>query len=249
MLIWKGIKRRTKRKKGLSIEVIDFTVGNDKMVKGTSAFILLYAVALSIFSIVTLSSIQLGIQSTSIAETIKYVSIFFGLLYIVKTTTDIKAKEKDNNLLEDFEKEIFFENISNEEIVKRFETEFSGVPFSKWITDKYNDVMDFFNTKRQEFISCDLLLIDLSKINKTTLPYEHSGRLNNIIAEQIRLLNETNDFAQKLRSNFNNLKVFASLNEQEAQDLNYVQTYLNNNIRVFNNLYNKLSYQITEQQK
>jgi hypothetical protein len=249
MLIWKGIKRRIKKKRGLSIEVIDFTVGNDKMVKGTYTVMLVYAVALSIFSIVTLSSIQYTIQSTSMAEVIKYVSIFFGLLYFVKTTTDIKSKEKDNYLLEDFEKEIFFENISNEEIAKRFETDFSGVPFSKWINDKYNEVMDFFNTKRQEFISCDLLIYDLAKINKTTLLYEHNGRLNNIIAKQIRLLNETNDFAQKIRTNFNTLKTFASLNEQEAQDLIYVQTYFKNNIDIFNNLYNKLSQQIAEQQK
>lgn len=249
MLIWIWIKRRTKKKKGLSIEVIDFTVGNDKMVKTASKALLIYAILLSAFTIITVLNIKLGVQATSIAEIVKYSSVFFGLLFLVKTTTDIKATEKNNNQLEDFEKEIFFDNITNEEIGKRFETEFSGVPFSKWITDKHMEVLDFFDTKRQEFIACDLLIIDLDKINRNALQYEYNGRLNKIIVEQIRLLNETNDFTQKLSSTFNNLKTFASLNDAEIQDLTYVHSFLNNNIRGFNNLYFNLSKQITERQK
>ncbi|MES2727254.1 MAG: hypothetical protein V4643_09145, partial [Bacteroidota bacterium] len=125
----------------------------------------------------------------------------------------------------------------------------SGVPFSKWITNKHMEVIDFFDRKRQEFISCDILIIDLDNISKNTLQFEYNGRLNKIIAEQARLNKETDDFIQKLSSTFNNLKTFASLNDVEIQDLNYVQSFLNNNNRGFNNLYFNLSKQITERQK
>jgi hypothetical protein len=117
------------------------------------------------------------------------------------------------------------------------------------MTTKYSEVKDYFDTKRQEFLSCDLLMVNLDNIDKAALPFEHNGRLNKIISEQIQLLNETNDFVQKIATTFNNLKNYASLNEQEAQDLFYVQNYLNNNIRGFNSLYKKLSKQITERQK
>jgi hypothetical protein len=249
MVIWRWIKRRIKKKKGLSVEIIDFTVGNERMVKVASAFLLLYGTLLLGFTTITILSIDYKIEASSISEVAKYTSIFFGLLFLTKTATDIKAKEKDNNQLEDFEKEIFFDDITNEEIAQRFETEFASVPFSKWMTKKYSEVMDYFNTKRQEFLSCDILIADLDKIDKATLTFEYNGRLNKIIAEQIRLLNETNDFAQKIRTTLNNLKTYASLNEQEAQDLNYVQNYLNNNIRGFNSLYHKLSKQITDRQQ
>jgi len=248
MVIWRWIKRRIKKKKGLSVEVIDFTFGNERMVKVASTFLLLYGILLLSFAILTIFSIDLNIKANSTAEVTKYTSIFFGLLFLIKTATDIKAKEKDNNQLEDFEKEIFFDDISNKEIAHRFENEFAHVPFSKWMTNKHSEVMNYFNTKRQEFLACDLLIADLDRIDKATLNFEYNGRLNKIIAEQLRLLNETNDFAQKIRTTFNNLKTYASLNGQEAQDLNYVQNYLNNNIRGFNNLYYNLSKQITDRQ-
>lgn len=249
IVIWRWIKRRIKKKKGFSVEVIDFTFGNERMVKVASTSLLFYGILLLLFAIVTIFSIDFNIKANSIAEVTKYTSIFFGLLFLIKTATDIKAKEKDNNQLEDFEKEIFFDDISNEEIAHRFENEFAHVPFSKWMTNKHSEVMNYFNTKRQEFLACDLLIVDLDSIDKATLNFEYNGRLNKIIAEQLRLLNETNDFAQKIRTTFNNLKTYASLNEQEAQDLNYVQNYLNNNIRGFNNLYHNLSNQITGRQQ
>ena len=249
LVLRRWMKRRIKKKKGLSIEVIDFTVGNERMVKIASTGLLLYGTSLLVFTTVTIFSIDFKIEAISISEVIKYTSIFFGLLFLTNTAIDIKAKEKDNNQLEDFEKEIFFDDITNEEIAHKFETEFASIPFSKWMTTKYSEVMDYFSTKRQEFLSCDLLIADLDKIDKVTLTFEYNGRLNKIIAEQISILNETNDFAQKIRTNFNNLKTYASLNEQEVQDLNYVQNYLNNNIRWFNSLYHKLSKQITDRQQ
>jgi hypothetical protein len=249
MVIWRLIKRRNKKKKGLTVEVVDFTVGNVRMIKLASAWLLFYGALLFAFAIVTILKIDFTIDAKSISEVVKYTCIFFGLLFLIKTATDIKAKEKDNNQLEDFEKEIFFDDIANKEIAQRFETEFASIPFSKWMTTKYSEVKDYFDTKRQEFLSCDLLMVNLDNIDKAALPFEHNGRLNKIISEQIQLLNETNDFVQKIATTFNNLKNYASLNEQEAQDLFYVQNYLNNNIRGFNSLYKKLSKQITERQK
>ena len=247
--IIRQIRRWKKNKKGLSVEIIDFTFFNSKIIKAISIGFLLYAVVLSAFSLLVLFNIKLALDAKSIGEIVKYVTIFYAGLFLINTLINIKSTQNDNNQLEDFEKEIFFENISNADITKKFEQDFSGIPFSKWLTDKHIEIMNYFHTKTQEFLSADLLIIGIDSINKQTLNHEYNGRLNDVIKIQMKLLDETNDFVQKIGTTFSNLKDFASLNEQEVQHLNYVQTFLNNNIRGFNNQYYNLSTQIAGRQK
>lgn len=247
--LFRIIKEERKKKKGQSIEKIDFTFFNDKTLKMIFRSLILYASLLSMFSIVLLYNIKTNLRSESIALTLKYVVISYGVLLLIRIFTNIKTKQNENNQMEDFEKEIFFEDISNEKIVKKFEQEFYGIPFSKWISDKQVEIMNFFNKMRQEFLRTDFLLAEVDKIDKKLMPYEFDGRLNNIIIEQIRLLNETNDFIQKVGSNLNKLKNFGSLNDQEIQQLNYVVIFLNNNILGFNNFYHNLSNSISIRQK
>ena len=161
---------------------------------------------------------------------------------------DIKSKEHDNNQLEDFEKEIFFENISNEDIAKRYEKDFDGIPFSKWITEKQVEIMDFFDKRRQAFLAQNLLLINVDTIDKTKLSYEFTGRLQDVINNQANILTETIDFVQRISTAFNDLKNFSSLNEEEVDRLNFVQNYLNQLINSFNIQYSNLSAQIDSRQ-
>jgi hypothetical protein len=243
------VRRRKKRKKGLSIEIIDFTFFNSQTIKTISIGFLINAIVLSAFSLLVLFNIKLTIDAKSIGEIVKYVAIFYGGLFLINILINIKSTQNDNNQLEDFEKEIYFDNISNADISKKFEQDFSGIPFSKWLVDKHTEILDFFHSKTEEFLAADLLIASVDLIDKQTLSYEYNGRLNDIIKIQMRLLDETNDFVQKVGTIFSNLKSFASLNEQEVQHLNYVQTFLNNNIRGFNNQYYNLSTQIEDRQK
>jgi hypothetical protein len=191
-----------------------------------------------------LYKIHFELESKLFASITKYLLIYFALIYLLKKAIDIKSKEHDNNQLEDFEKEIFFENISNEDIVKRFEKNFDGIPFSKWISDKQIEIINFFDHKRKAFFAQDLLLSEVDEIDKNTAPYEFSGRLENIINTQLDILNVTRDFVERISTAFNNLKKFSSLNEDEVDKLNYVQSYLNHLITSFNNQYINLSSQI-----
>lgn len=246
--LYGNIKQNKKKKKGLSIEEFDFTFFNKKVIRIFSIAILIYATILSIYWGIVALCVDFNMEPKIIASVSKYVVIYFALLYLTKKTMDIKSKEHENNQLEDFEKEIFFENISNEEIAKKFEKDFDGIPFSKWITEKQIEIMNFFDQKRQAFLAQDLLIINVDGIDKVKLPYEFSGRLQDIINSQSSILSETTDFVQRIATAFNDLKNFSSLNEEEVDQLNYVQNYLNQLIMAFNRQYSNLSQQIEARQ-
>ena len=242
-------KRNKKRKNGQTIEEFDFTFFNKTVIRLFSIVLLSYATILSIFWLTVSYKVHFELEPKLLASISKYVLIYFALLYLLKKAMDIKSREHDNNQLEDFEKEIFFENISNEDIAKRYEKDFDGIPFSKWITDKQIEIMNFFDQKRQAFLAQDILLTDVDAIDKNKMPYEFSGRLQNIVNSQLDILNETRDFVQRISTAFNDLKNFSSLNEDEVDKLNYVQRYLNQLIMSFNNQYSNLSRQIETRQK
>jgi hypothetical protein len=247
--LYRLYKRNKKRKKGLTIEEFDFTFFNKTVIRLFSIVILSYATILSIFWLTVSCKVRFELEPKLLASVSKYVLIYFALLYLLKKSMDIKSREHDNNQLEDFEKEIFFENISNEDIVKRYEKNFDGIPFSKWINDKQIEIMNFFDQKRQVFLAQDILLTEVDAIDKDKMPYEFSGRLQNIVNTQLNILNETRDFVQRISAAFNDLKNFSSLNEDEVDKLNYVQRYLNQLIMSFNNQYNNFSRQIETRQK
>jgi hypothetical protein len=246
--LYGNIKQNKKKKKGLSIEEFDFTFFNKKAIRIFSVAILIYATILSIYWGIVALCVDFNMEPKTIASVSKYVIIYFALLYLTKKTMDIKSKEHENNQLEDFEKEIFFENISNEQISKKFEKDFDGIPFSKWITEKQIEIMNFFDQKRQAFLAQDLLIINVDGIDKVKLPYEFSGRLQDVINSQSSILSETTDFVQRISTAFNDLKNFSSLNEEEVDQLNYVQNYLNQLIMAFNRQYSNLSQQIEARQ-
>lgn len=237
-------KRNKKRKNGQSIEEFDFTFFNKKAIRIFSIAFLIYATTLSIFWIIVASTIDFKLEPKLIASISKYVIIYFSLHYLIKVAMDIKSKEHDNNQLEDFEKEIFFEDISNEDIAKKYEKDFDGIPFSKWITEKQVELMNFFDQKRQAFLAQDILITRIDSIDKNKYPYEFSGRLQDIVNNQINILNDTTDFVQRISTAFNDLKNFSSLNNEEVDRLNFVQNHLNQLINGFNRQYSNLSKQI-----
>jgi len=240
--------RHKKKRKGQSLEEFDFTFFNKRTIRLFSTAFLVYATILSVYWLTAASSINFALESKTVAAISKYLLIYFALLYLTKKTMDIKSKEYDNNELEDFEKEIFFENISNEEIVKKYEKDFDGIPFSKWITEKQIEIMNFFEQKQQAFLTQELLICSIDSIDKKQLPYVFSGKLQVIIDNQFNNLNEAADFVQRISGAFNNLKKFSSLNEDEVSRLNYVQKYLNQLIMSFNRQYSNLSIQISIRQ-
>jgi hypothetical protein len=213
-----------------------------------SLSLLLYATILSAYWIFIAHKVDFGLEPKLISSTSKYVIIYFALLYLTKKAMEIKSKEHDNNQLEDFEKEIFFQNISNEEIKNKYEKDFDGIPFSKWITDKHIEIMNFFDIIQQDFSAQDLLIIDVNSIDKTNLTFEFSGRLQTIINNHANILRKTTDFVQRISGAFKDLKNFSSLDEDEVSRLNYVQNYLNQLINAFNHQYSNLARKIQIQQ-
>jgi hypothetical protein len=244
-----GIYRRWKKeKKGKTVEEIDFTMFNKKIIRIASLSYLLYATLLLSLLFGAVSFSRITIEPNEIVKLIKYSLIFYSLLYLIKLFIDLKEKEHENNRLEDFEKEIFFDNISNDEIVKKFEKDFDGIPFSKWIIVRRGDIKTFFDQQKQQFLDQEILMIEVDQIDKKSLPFEHSGRLRTIIRNQQIMLNQASDFVQRLSNVFSNLKNFSSLNDDELNTLNFVQQYLNQNIATFNNLYRNLANQIIARQ-
>jgi len=233
-----------KKKKGHSIEEFDFTLFNKDVIRTFAISFLIYATILSAYWMFIVNKVNFDLEPKFISGTSKYMIIYFALLYLAKKAMDIKSKEHNNNQLEDFEKEIFFQNISNDEIKNKFEKDFDGIPFSKWITDKQIEIMNFFNNKRQEFLNQDILISEINSIDKTNLTFEFSGRLQIIINNQANILDETTDFVQRISGAFRDLKNFSSLDDDEISRLNYVHNYLNQLITAFNHQYNNLSKQI-----
>lgn len=243
------IKLYRKQKKGHSVEKIDFTAFNQTTIKTFSISFFLYSIVLFTLAGISIANSDLKFEVTQFSLIIKYTIIFYGFLYLVKLAIDIRTLQNRHTELEDFEKEIFFEKLSDEEIAKRFEHEFDGIPFSKWLTDKQNEIINHFDTKRQEFLKSDLLLLNIDQIDKNKMPHEYIGRLDSVINEQSRLLSETSDFVQKISSAFKNLRNFGSLNDAEFVQLNYIQTLLQNNISSFNITYHNLTNKIEDRQK
>lgn len=249
IMLYGQYKRKKKKKKGQTIEEFDFTFFNKKVIRLFSIIFLSYATILTVFWLIVSYKVHFELEPKFLANISKYVLIYFALIYLLKKAMDIKSKEHDNNQLEDFEKEIFFENISDEEIASKYEKDFDGIPFSKWITDKEIEIMNCFDQKRQAFLAQDILLVNIDTIDKNKLPYEYSGRLQDIVNSQLNILSETKDFVQRISSAFNDLKSFSSLNEEEVERLNHVQNYLNQLIMSFNNQYSNLSRKIETKQK
>lgn len=242
------LKDRKKRKKNYTNQKIDFTMFNEKVVKGISIGFFTYAIILLIFSVIVIFNLSIKQEIETITNSIKYTTIFYGLLVLIKIGIEIRIKQIKHNELEGFEKEIFFNNLTDEEIKEKFEIDFDGVPFTKWLSNKHIEIMNYFDTMRKEFLRTDLLLIDLGNIDKKTLPYEFEGRLNDIIKIQSELLRKTNDFIQLIDNDFKKLKNFGSLDDDEFTRLNYVYTFFKNSISGFNNAYNNLSNRISERQ-
>ncbi len=232
--IFKFFKHRRKRKKGYSIENLNFTFFNKTLTNIISIASFGYGTILLIFSVIVISKLNLNIQDPSISSTIKYVVMFYGLLFLIQKTINININRNDNDELEELEKDIYFENISNEEIALKFERDFSGIPFTKWITTKRIEIIVFFETKKKELLNIDILLLQLDKINKSILPHEYNGRFSDIIFKKNTIFNQADDFIQIINNHFTNLKAFASLNNEEVKSLIEVQKELNNNIHAFN---------------
>ena len=237
------LKLRKKKKKGHTVEEIDFTYFNYEMTNKLSKGLLITSTVLTIITIYCLLNIESKLPKDIIAKIVKFTLCSFSFLYLIWLGMNIKEKQDDNNLLEDFEREIFFDNLTNEQIIKKYEKDFFGLTFSKWLNSKQIEIFDFFDEKRRLFLAESVRLIEIKKIDKSH-QYEYNGRIEEIINRQADVLNKTNDFIQKLNTNFSNLINFSSLNEEEINSLTYIQTLLNQKIINFNHQYNHLSNQL-----
>ena len=241
---YKKINRFYKERKGETVEEVDYTMFNKKDTKTLIKTSIICFIILSAFSLYILNRLSLKINSNNTVQLIKYILIAYALIFLIKRIYKLKIDKDHFEEIEEFEKDIFFHSYSNEEIIEKFEAEYYGIPVTKWINNKYMEIQEFFELKRQEHQECELNLLDLQKIDKKSLEYEYLGRLNDIKRVRDELLTETKIEVNKFNNHFKSLGRFASLNNEEVTQLRETQIFLNNCIHHFNIRYNLINTRI-----
>lgn len=245
----RSIRRYLKRRKGQSIERLQFTLFNSLQVKVASTSLLIQGFLLLAFLLFTAFQMPKIPNPEIVTSVVKFTVSYYLLLILLKIAMDIMTEKHDNKKMEEFEREIYVSNLTNEEIAYKFENEFDGIPFGKWLDTRHAEVMDFFNQKHEEFVKFQSDIVEVDKVDKANMSYEFEGRLGEIIQEQNRILAETDNFRQKLSSIFSNLTYFGSLSQDELGRLRYVNNFLNNNISWFNSQFKNLTNQIEDRQQ
>lgn len=235
-------KIKKKTTENIEVENLSYSYLNYEKSKKLGVGIIIYALIFLtiIFSYCFYSKINVQIED--IKSVSKYTLMFFSFLYSINLAMNLNDNIKNNNLLEDFEKEIFFDNISNKEIAQKFEKDFSGIPFSRWIKQRQIEILDFFEIKRKEFLAQGLRFNDVQNTEKSDKSY--NIKLDDIINTKKLMFNETKTFIEKNQNTFSDLNNLASLNEEENELLNFVIVFLNQNISSFNNSQLNLEKQI-----
>ena len=232
---WK--KKRNKQ----SSELIDFTFKSE-ISKGAAIGLTIYGIVFGTFYFYFWLKTMFDIDAATASIIIKFTVCFFSLLYLIKIAISIHEKQQFNHTLEEFEKEIFFDNITNEQIANKYESIFFGIPISRWLSFKQIEILNFFDKKRQEFILQTARLISQN---------DDLGNCHYIVQsvkeEQLKILDDSKDFVQMVNSNFVNLSKFGSLNDKEIDELSNVQMQLNQEISGFNLDYKQLSKKIQKQ--
>ncbi|MCB9234048.1 MAG: hypothetical protein H6581_20495 [Bacteroidia bacterium] len=234
ILFTRMIKRRNKRKKGFTIENIDFTWFSNKTRKVLSFYLTGYTILLSLLSVFIFFQIQFDLKEQIVAETAKMVFVLFGFCILIIMAMRKMWNQSFNQNLEEFEKEIFFEDLSGEEIINRFENEFHGIPLHKWIIRKKAEIETFFSEKVDGANKFDILIEKVFEINRENMPHEFQGRLNELTLEYDKEIKEVTDFVQKTQSHFKAIRNFSSINDEENKKFYQVSREFQENINVYN---------------
>ncbi|MFT3794835.1 hypothetical protein [Flavobacterium sp.] len=233
-----------KKKKGETIEVIDFTYFNSEATEMMKKSLLIYSSILIIVTSLAWINFNFKIDFKEIPPIVKFTLHFFTLLLLLKIGSSIKEKQDHNILLEDFEKEIFFENLTNEKIMEKYENDFDGLSAIRWIEIKEKEVFEFFEIRRKEFLAENLRITAMSNMENLNSS-EFNSRFYDVITNQSSSINLTKDFVKNFNNSFKSLRIFSSLNDYETERLNYLQSLLNQKILNYNHQYNNIDKRLS----
>jgi hypothetical protein len=231
--IYKHVRKLIRKKKNQSSEAIDYTV-NYNLAKKMGIGLVIYSSALTILYVFTWKSTYFDTEPQTMSEIIKFTVCCFSLLYLLNIAIEIHSKQNYNHLLEEFEKEIFYENIDNDEIAKRSELLFFGIPIKRWLEGKEREIAAFFDDRRKESLAQSVRIMSIESLSE-------QNELDNLIktiqdrnTESIRI---AKDYVQKINRNFSDLNQFAHLDKDEEKQLNDIILSLNLKIRDYNKRY------------
>lgn len=231
-----------KDRKDYTIESIDFTYFNVSTSKKMSVWLVVIFMLLTILTLYTCTTLNFKIDSNS-ALVIKYTLHFFGLLICLKIASSIKEKIENNSHLEDFEMEIYFENLSNEKIIEIYEADFNGMPIKRWISKKDTEIEEFFETKKKEFLAQNVRINDLVQRENTT-SNDYTYIFYDVVKNQSVILENAKEFVKRLDNVFKDISNYSSITSEETESLTGIQVSLNEKIKNFNNEYSHISRRI-----
>lgn len=240
LLLYSYLKRKNKNMKGLSTELIDFTKLNKKDKGSMKIGLVLYWVFLTAiwFLLILLSDVNLDTEK--LIPVIKYVVILIGAFILLEFAMELKAKQQYYIDLEELERDIFFENLSNREIADIYENDFDGVPFKKWILNKEHEISEFFKLRKREIREIESIInLNLNdELGPQIIKIQEQNQ--QIIKLQKSIVSNTNDFVQLNITTFNNLIKYSSLDENEHRKLRIVKNYLAKKVEKLNSKYSKV---------
>ena len=231
--IYKAIRRVRRKRKKISSDAIDFTF-NYNIVKKLGMGIAIYAILLLGLFIYTWIRTSFNIYPDDAGSIIKFTTCFFSLLYLLNLAMDIHNKQNYNHHLEEFEKEIFFEDLDNEEIAKRSESMFFGTPIKKWLSNKEQEIIAFFDERRKASLLESVRIVSMAQMNSQN---EINSISETIQQGQKDSMATAKDYIQRINRNFNDLNDYAHLDDDEDRQLKEILVMLNTKIKDFNKEY------------
>lgn len=228
--IFKQVRKLIRKKKNQSSEAIDYTISYN-LANKMGLILATYGTALTILYFYTWKSTFFETDPQTMSEIIKFTLCVFSLIYLFNIAIEIHGKQNYNHLLEEFEKEIFYENIDNDEIAKRSELLFFGIPIKKWLDDKEREIEAFFDDRRKEFLAQSVRIMSIESLTKQDDLDTLVNTIQDGNAESMRI---AKDYVQKINRNFGNLNQFAHLDKEEENQLNEILLNLNTKIRAYN---------------
>lgn len=239
-LIMRWLKRfslRSLTKKISLIEKIDFDYFNRDVTRRLSISLIIGNSLLMSLIVFNVMLLDLNVSLDTVAKIFQYVATVYLTIILVQIALVLKNRERDNNELQEFEREIFFDNLSDEEIIRKYEEEHVGIPFSKWLKNKHIEIESFFSSLHEQIAKLTSKVQSIEEIDRTTFPYEFSGRIQAVVVEGKTLVDKANDFVVEISTSFTSLKSFSSLNNEEVDKLDFVTNQINKQIKNFNSQY------------
>lgn len=224
---------RKKKLKNLKI-----TLFKEKQRKGAGISLLIYGTLFLLFTIYQLNTYPL-VVSEVFTLSIKYGIITFTLGTIIMFLFE-KVEEKNKYIwLENLEKQIYFDDLSKEEVLEKLQQEIFGINLPKWTNKRKQEINDFIKNKSDKLEKFHIEMLQISKI-PDNLKYEIEGRKNNFKENFSKNLEEIIKFKNDLSSQLNHMAKFGSISKNDVEVIKDLSKYFNTEIKKITDVLKKI---------